>query len=276
MEEFNMKNKKLIVIDLDGTALHDHIDLNTQTKAALLVAKEMGHEIVIATGRPARGSLRFYQELGLTTPSINFNGAYIHHPADEKFPERIAQIPMETILAIFKSEITEDLINAVCEYKDDLYVMNRDSLLQDWFFCEGCDSMRYGTFEEILADHPSGVILQVKPESVQKVMDFLRLNYGEVITCRQWSDDLNNIIEVFKSDSNKGAALAKVAEYLSFDSDDIIVFGDGDNDMEMFEFAGTSVAMENGLDELKAVASTITKSNVEGGIAHYLYEHLLK
>ena len=271
-----MKNNKLIVIDLDGTALHNHIDLNKKTKAALMAAKVAGHQIVIATGRPARGSLKFYQELGLTTPSINFNGAYIHHPVNENFEELIAQIPMETIFAIFNSEITDYLINGICEYKDHLYVMNQDHLLQDWFFCEGCDSIQYGAFTEILDCHPSGFILEAKPGEEQKVIDFLRLNYADVVTCRQWSGDFEHIIEVFKSDSNKGAALAKVAEYLNFDPADIIVFGDGDNDIEMFEFAGTSVAMENALDELKAVASTITKSNAEGGIAHYLYENLLK
>ncbi len=35
---------------------------------------------MIATGRPYRASDIYYHELGLTTPIVNFNGAYVHHP----------------------------------------------------------------------------------------------------------------------------------------------------------------------------------------------------
>ncbi|MTM42486.1 HAD hydrolase family protein, partial [Turicibacter sanguinis] len=63
-----MENKKLIVTDLDGTALQSWESLDPKTKEALMKAKEEGHIVVIATGRPARASLHFYKELGLDTP----------------------------------------------------------------------------------------------------------------------------------------------------------------------------------------------------------------
>ena len=49
-----MENKKLIVTDLDGTALQSWESLDPKTKEALMKAKEEGHIVVIATGRPAR------------------------------------------------------------------------------------------------------------------------------------------------------------------------------------------------------------------------------
>ena len=93
-----METKKLIVTDLDGTALQNWETLDPNTKEALIAAKEAGHIVVIATGRPARASLHFYKELGLDTPIINFNGAYIHHPEDETFEDIVAQIPTEVVL----------------------------------------------------------------------------------------------------------------------------------------------------------------------------------
>lgn len=76
---FSMK-QHLIVLDLDGTLLTDNHTISPKTKQTLMKAKEAGHLIMIATGRPFRASNIYYQELGLTTPIVNFNGAYIHHP----------------------------------------------------------------------------------------------------------------------------------------------------------------------------------------------------
>ena len=52
-----MKTKKLIVTDLDGTALQNWEMRDPKTKEALIAAKEDGHNVVIATGRPARASI---------------------------------------------------------------------------------------------------------------------------------------------------------------------------------------------------------------------------
>jgi len=270
-----MANKKLIVIDLDGTALHDHANLHPDTKAALLKAKEQGHQVVIATGRPARGSLNFYRELGLDTPIINFNGAYVHKPGCEEFEEIVEQIAIDRAMDIFNSEIKDDLDNAVCEYKDHLYILKPDQGIASWMWMDEVESIKYGDFQETLDQNPSGFILQAKPGREHKVMAYIREHFSDIVACRNWSDGYQNIIEVFKCNINKGTALATLAERLGFHVEDIIVFGDGDNDIEMLTFAGTGVAMGNAIEELKAIANVHTSSNQEGGIAKYLYEHVL-
>ena len=270
-----MKTKKLIVTDLDGTALQNWEMLDPKTKEALIAAKEEGHIVVIATGRPARASLHFYKELGLDTPIINFNGAYIHHPSDENFEDIVAQIPTEVIVTLFDSELKDYIINAFCEYKDHLYVLHQGDTIRDWFHVETCTSVKYGPFKETLDEHPNGFLLEAKDGYAQKVMDFLRENYGDIITCRNWDGDNKNIIEVFKSDTNKATAIEKLAKYFNIEQQDIIAFGDGDNDIEMLTYAGTGVAMDNAIDKLKAVANTTTKSNKESGVAHYIHEYIL-
>ena len=80
--------KKLIAIDLDGTTLNQDSIITDKTAKTLRRAIEDGHSVVIATGRPYRMSKNFYQQLQLTTPMINFNGALVHLPgkkwADEQ------------------------------------------------------------------------------------------------------------------------------------------------------------------------------------------------
>lgn len=270
-----MENKKLIVTDLDGTALENWETLNPQTKEALIAAKEAGHIVVIATGRPARASLHFYEELGLDTPIINFNGAYIHHPSDDSFDDILAQIPTEVIITLFDSELQDYIVNAFCEYKDHLYVLNQGDTVREWFHIETCTSVKYGPFKETLDEHPNGFLLETKPGYAEKVMNFLRENYSDIITCRNWDGDHNNIIEVFKSDTNKATAIEKLAKHFNIEQKDIIAFGDGDNDIEMLTYAEVGVAMENAIDKLKEVANHVTKTNKESGVAHYIHEYIL-
>ena len=270
-----METRKLIVTDLDGTALQNWETLDPKTKEALMKAKEEGHIVVIATGRPARASVHFYKELGLDTPIINFNGAYIHHPENENFSDIVAQIPTEVIITLFDSELKDLIVNAYCEYKDHLYVLNQGDSVRDWFHIESCTSVKYGPFKETLDEHPNGFILEAKEGCTEKVMSFLRENYGDIVTCRNWDGDNANIIEVFKSDTNKATAIEQLAKHFNIEQKDIIAFGDGDNDIEMLTYAGTGVAMDNAIDKLKEVANATTKSNKASGVAHYIHEYIL-
>ena len=77
-----MNNRYLIALDLDGTLLKDDKTISEKTKKVLQQVKAEGHIIMIATGRPYRSSEQYYKELGLTSPIVNFNGAFVHHPLD--------------------------------------------------------------------------------------------------------------------------------------------------------------------------------------------------
>ena len=269
-----MSTRKMIITDLDGTALSDWATLHPQTKKALMEAKDRGHVVVIATGRPARASLHFYEELGLTTPIINFNGAYIHHPGDDTFEDILAEIPKQVVVDLFDSPFRDKIINAFCEYKDHLYILDEHSKTHDFFHIETCTSVKYGEFKDTLEHSPSGFLLETQPGFAQDVVNFLRSNYSDVIACRKWDGD-SNIVEVFHIETNKGNAITKLAHHFGIDIEHTIAFGDASNDLEMLQVAGVGVVMENGSREVKEIANVITKSNKDAGVAHYLYEHIL-
>jgi hydroxymethylpyrimidine pyrophosphatase-like HAD family hydrolase len=69
--------KKLIFIDLDGTLLNDSFELTPCTQNVLKRISEKGHKVVLASGRPPRAILPYYEELGLKTPFIAYNGTYV-------------------------------------------------------------------------------------------------------------------------------------------------------------------------------------------------------
>ena len=61
---------------------------------------------------------------------------------------------------------------------------------------------------------------------------------------------------------------------MGINEDEIISFGDGQNDLSIIKYAGIGVAMENAVDELKEQADEITLSNEDDGIAYSLLKHI--
>lgn len=77
-------------------------------------------------------------------------------------------------------------------------------------------------------------------------------------------------VEILPVGCNKGAALTELLEVLALDREGVLAFGDGDNDVSMFEVAGMSVAMENAMEKPKACATWVTESNDAGGVGKFL------
>lgn len=116
----------LIVLDLDGTLLTDQKVISPKTKLTLNKALEAGHQVMIATGRPYRSSEPYYKELGLTTPIVNFNGAFVHHPANQYWGMHHNPIGLDVVHEVVESMHNYEFHNIVAEVLDDVYVHHHD------------------------------------------------------------------------------------------------------------------------------------------------------
>ena len=76
------------------------------------------------------------------------------------------------------------------------------------------------------------------------------------------------LIEVMNKKTNKGYAVGVMAKELGISQDEIMSIGNERNDIPMLEHAGFAVAMENSVEELKAHADFITKSNLKSGVGY--------
>lgn len=82
-------------------------------------------------------------------------------------------------------------------------------------------------------------------------------------------------LEILHPDVSKGNAVKLLAKELGIPREEVMAIGDNGNDVSMLEFAGCGVAMGNAIDDVKAVADVVTKSNNEAGVAHVLDELVL-
>lgn len=262
----------LIAVDLDGTLLTDKKVISTRTKRALQNAMEAGHHVVIATGRPYRASSLYYQELGLTSPIVNFNGALVHHPNSATWGTYHSPFDIKTAKEIVHSTEDFSVKNILAEVMDDVYLHYHDEDIMNWVGM-GNPKIQTGNLKEILQHDPTSILIHADEHKLDEIRSHLSEIHAEVIDHRRWGAPFN-VIEIVKSGMNKAIGLQRVAEHFQVPTDRIIAFGDEDNDFEMIEYAGHGVAMGNAISELKTISNFVTKTNEEDGIAHYIEEVL--
>jgi len=263
-----MKSKYLIALDLDGTLLTDEKIISERTLKAIDQLKIAGHEIVISTGRPYRASKMYYDQLKLTTPIVNFNGAYVHHPLDNAWGVYHESLPLEVAKEVISSCREYALKNLYAEVLDDIYAdMHEEHIMPMFEYVK--DEIIHGDLLSNLQNAPTCLLIDSDESHVSSIRDHLSDVHAEVIDHRRWAAP-HHIIEVVKAGMNKAVGLQKVASYYNIPRKNIIAFGDEDNDLEMIEYAGHGVAMENAIDPLKQLAKHTTLSNQEDGIAIFL------
>lgn len=262
----------LIVLDLDGTLLTDQKVISDKTKSTLNKALEQGHQVMIATGRPYRSSEVYYKELGLNTPIVNFNGAFVHHPADSSWGTHHTPISLDVVHEVVESMHQFDFYNIVAEVLDDVYVHHHDEKLMN-IFSFGEPAITTGDLRSYLKVDPTSMLIHAPVEKVPLIHDHLSSVHAEVIDHRRWGAPWH-VIEIVKSGLSKAVGLDRVSKSLGISRENIIAFGDEDNDLEMIDFAGIGVAMGNAIDPLKNIANEVTLTNNEDGIAELLIDRL--
>lgn len=273
-KEGPLLNKKLIAIDLDGTTLNQDSMITSKTKETLKKAINAGHHVSIATGRPFRMSHQFYQQLELTTPMVNFNGALVHIPNQHWDGERETLINREIAFEILsqKKQLNLDFIAA--ENRDTFFIDSFD-FFDEKIFASSRPGEKNLLSPKNLTTNPTSLLVRTDKRFAGAVSAELTRQFGSYVDVQTWGGP-TAILEIVSKGIQKAKGVQEIANYLSIDQKDVIAFGDEHNDLELLDYAGWGVAMANGTDQLKGIANDVTPlSNQEDGLAVYL-EKLLK
>lgn len=272
-----MKRKQhLIALDLDGTLLTDDKRISEVNRNIIKKIIAEGHIVVIATGRPHRSSINYYNILGLNTPMVNFNGALLHHPKDAGFGTYHHPLSNNTALDVVEASFKSSIQNIMVEVQDNTYLAIHDQEIIDIFQLSEEEKERYpfiiGNLKEKLKDDPTSILLRPSDDYNDQLKNYLD-DYVEFIEHRNWGAPFN-IIEITKKGIHKAIGLKQIADYFQIPKERIIAFGDEDNDLEMIDYAGVGVAMNNGITELKSIAKHVTQSNEDDGVGLFLKDYL--
>jgi len=266
-----MFDYKWCVFDLDGTLLNEEKIISNQDLKSIKLLMKNDVEIFIASGRTDMFSLPHLELIGSKTPIISSNGALVRNPLDN--------------IIIYSKFINHTSVNKFIEYAKT-HELN--------YLAYTLDSVYYhvineNTLKELFRNNKAKIdFIKIYDPDVLKndqILKFLIVDEHENIPKRQkelvLKLDLHIVssgyylLDLMEKGVSKGDALEKLAGYYKMNPEKIIVFGDNYNDIEMFRFAGTSIAMGNAVDDIKILADFVTKSNDENGISYAIENFIL-
>lgn len=269
-----LTDARCVVIDLDGTLLHDDKKIGKASIEELLRLQRQGIHLVIATGRP-RCYIPSLPEAVHIDYYITSNGSMIYdHDFHAVFRKCIEPEALRRVLKCFtKDQIVQYFIEGNVhlerwglEHMDEYdvppsyrHLLQTEGILHEDFAADyekqgfACEKVN------ILFRHPYDRVLIEK----------LRSEILQIPGVASVSGGVENL-EVMDKRVNKAEAVAFVLERLGLDIRHAVGFGDSENDMELFAAVKYGIAMENACEALKKQAAAVTKSNTDDGVAYAL------
>ena len=251
---YKAKKIKIIFFDIDDTLRNSKTGfIPTSIPTVFQQLREKGILTGIATGRGIFGVVPEIREL---KPDffVTLNGAYIEDKKGNVIDSnKISKDKVETYIAWTKEVgIDYGLVAShtaklstrtelISEAIDPIY----PELDVDPDFYEKEDIYQMWTFEERGDD-------LILPDTLASTLRMVR-----------WHEHSSDVVPISGS---KAAGVAKVVDQLGLKPENVMVFGDGLNDLELFDYAGISVAMGVSHEKIKEKADYITKTLEEDGI----------
>lgn len=265
----------LVAVDLDGTLLNSEKKVTEKTKEAIRNLKNHGILFGVVSGRPVESGVILAKDWGLDD-SISFfigmNGGVLYDTR-RKTKETYSILNGPLVWEIIKHyQDMPDLHFEVMVGNKRYVAYSTEETL--------ANAKLYGE-EEIIVDledflHDRNVnklIIRSKPEDQPKVAEIAKTIKLPGITGFSTSDVLFEFVD---PDINKGFGVQKVCQHFGLNLDNVVAFGDENNDVEMLMLAGTGVAMNNALPSVKAIADVVSDyTNDQDAIAHYIDEVIL-
>lgn len=271
---------KLICIDMDGTLLIDQQNISKENKDAIKGAISKGVHVAITTGRVYDCAKLYSDEIGLKTPIIASNGAFIGGSNGEViYNNPLNYSEVNDFLKLtdkynLYSYLTANfgIVSTTELPENHIYKILNNRLKND----EKIKLEVIDNIEDACSLYPNELLkgVCVEKDDTEKLMkakyELKKLN-PELEIVSSWDDNF----EIMKKGSSKGEAVAQLAKHFNLKRDEIMCIGDSENDLSMIEYAGVGVAMGNAIDKVKEAAQYVTTPNTESGVAKAIRKFIL-
>lgn len=258
----------LVISDIDGTLITSNHEIAESTRQSAARLYERGIELSLSSSRPPRAIRPIAETLALNSPFAAFNGALLI-TADGEVKAR--SIIPASITAHVKS-IADEFGLGVWAYDEvEWWAPWRDAFVDREEHTSGFAPRIEGYEERILEDINKLTVVG-KPEFIAQVEHrVLKELDGKVSASRSKP----RFLDVTEYGIHKGSVVVRLAEVFKVSTKQVAVIGDGPNDIAMFEQAGLSIAMGQGVDEVIRAASCITSSNDNDGWSRGIEKYVL-
>ena len=266
---------KAVFFDIDGTLVNDSKSVLKSTKEAIKIVKDQGVLVGVATGRGPFFVKELMDDLDLDF-AVTYNGQYIFNKDRVLFASPIDKGSLRQIISYAKAnqkEIAMGTRQDVVGSRIMSFGLSPLSQLVSRFVPKFLTRTISNSFNRMVS--------KAVPQKEEDLLNLINQPIYQVLMLmtpeesEQAATKLNHLkftrsnpfaADIINQGNSKLEGIRRVGKEYGFDLNQVMAFGDSDNDLEMLAGVGMSVAMGNGSSSVKEVAKHITTSNQEGGI----------
>lgn len=243
---------RLAAIDLDDTLLGPDKAISPENARAVRRLSELGLTVVLCSGRRHESMLLYHRELELKGYVISAQGAIVRHA---ETGETLVHYKMATDLAYrIVAEGDRRELTVLSYEEEGVFAPRRTSWIDLYHANTRGVEVHVRPLERFTTAAPEKIIWTADPDRLHALTPAARERFGHeasiVTTCAQY-------LEFSPAGINKQVGLSLVAERLGVPREQVVAFGDGNNDAPMLAWAGLGVAMDHATEEAQHAADVI-------------------
>ena len=258
---------KLIACDLDGTVFDDNKNIDSELKTVVDKLSEKGILFTVISGRNIELMRNVVEHFNLKLPFVCNNGANIYQNNKlvhdncviGEYADKAAKLLYDNGI-VFRAYTIEDVF---CNGISDFFLARMKGFPKPFIdYSRDLDLKQYNTLK-ITSDFIDHM------DKVDEIMEIIN-NYPD--TCMVKAED--HVYCVNNHDATKGNGLRWVCDSLGIDmSEEVMMFGDNENDLSALEAVKVSVAMGNADDYVKSRCDYVCDDNNHNGVSKFLKEY---
>ena len=256
------KVTNIFATDMDGTFLRDDHYYEEKRLAFLLDKMDIQDELFCAaSGRAGIALEKLFEPVKNRISYVAENGGLVIYKGKEIFT---ASFSMDQVKQIVQTlhELPAGTEDFLISGKNGAYIPETAS--EEYFkhleiyYANG---QRYRRLEDI-----DDEMLKVTTNFPERDLKFYEKELNARVPFIHATPSGFTSIDIIPAGISKATGLEALAKYLGLAAEDVIAFGDQLNDLEMMRYAGTSIAVENAVPEIKAVADYVIGNNNDSSV----------
>lgn len=267
-------DRKLLVLDIDGTLTNSKKEVTYATKSAIMDLMNRGHRCMLASGRPTPGMQKVADTLEFENYGgylLSFNGAkIIKYDTKEVVYQQI--LPVTFLPKLYQYAVEHHC--GIISY-DANQVISGNGIDESVALEARINNLpikEVDNFPEYITFDINKCLMTAPPHLAAKYELELQQLFGDHLSIYR-SEPF--FIEIMPKGVDKAASLAQMLSILGISRENTIACGDGFNDITMIKYAGIGVAMANAQDKVKEAADVITLSNDEDGLIPIIQKYFI-
>jgi Cof subfamily protein (haloacid dehalogenase superfamily) len=226
---------------------------------------------VLVTGRMFQSVRPYALEAGIDDPVVCYQGAVVAEPISGRWLRHVP-IPLDLAREGIAA-VNEEGFGLNCYVGDELYVANVTPEARRYADFQHLQLHEVGDLLAWLEEPPTKLVVIDDPEVLDGLKERLLARFDARLYI---SKSLPYFLELASPDVTKAAGLDFLSEHVGFARERTVAFGDGENDIELIDWAGYGVAVANAHERVKELADFVCPPVDEEGVAQVLEAFLAR